>query len=123
MHAKERLIVRKNVRPSRLRLGFLGCVGLLAAAVQLPGVCNTACHASAGAQGAAYQSDSWRRTAKGWEQTESWTCLISSPIGTLKPLTMNTLLERTWPAMFAAAELCLALAILHAGRATDATGQ
>jgi hypothetical protein len=64
------------------------------------------------------QSDSWRRTANGWEKTESWDHLVTAPIGKLPPLTFGTLVQRSWPATFAAAELCLVLAILNFGRAS-----
>jgi hypothetical protein len=67
---------------------------------------------------ASAQQDSWRRTANGWERTESWNQLVTAPIGTLRPLTIGTLFQRTWPATLAAAELSLVLAILHFGWAS-----
>jgi hypothetical protein len=65
------------------------------------------------------QSDSWRRTAYGWEKTESWEHLVTAPIGQLRPLTIGTLVQRSWPATIAAAELSLVLAILNFGRASE----
>lgn len=94
-------IVRKVAQPQRLVLLFLLTVGAL---LTLSGP-----HASA-------QQDTWRRTALGWERTESWEQLVTAPIGQLRPLTLGTLIQRTWPASIAAAELSLVLAILHFGR-------
>ncbi len=61
------------------------------------------------------QTDSWRRTAKGWERAESWDYLVTAPVGKLKPLTVGTLVQRSWPATFAAAELSVVLLIMHFG--------
>lgn len=67
------------------------------------------------------QSDSWRRTANGWERTESWDYLTSMPVGKLRPLTVGTLVQRSWPASFAAVELSLVLLLMHFGSATEST--
>lgn len=96
-------IVRKVGRRKGLLMHLLLTVGALLA---MPGP-----QASA-------QQDSWRRTANGWEQTESWNHLVTAPIGTLRPLTLGTLIQRTWPATLAAAELSLVLAMLHFGWAS-----
>lgn len=96
-------IVRKVGQRKRLLMQFLLTIGALLA---VPGP-----QASA-------QQDSWRRTANGWERTESWDHLVTAPIGTLRPLSIGTLIQRTWPATLAAAELSLVLAILHFGWAS-----
>ncbi len=62
---------------------------------------------------ASAQTDSWRRTANGWERAESWNYLVTTPVGKLRPLTVGTLMQRSWPASFAAVELTLILLIMH----------
>ncbi len=69
------------------------------------------------------QTDSWRRTANGWERTESWDYLVTAPVGKLRPLTADTLVQRTWPAAFAAVELSLVLLILHFGSGAGSTSK
>ncbi len=64
--------------------------------------------------------DNWRRTPRGWERVESWDRLLEPPIGQLRPLTIDTLLQRTWPASIAAAELFLVLAVLHCSKKSNA---
>jgi hypothetical protein len=54
----------------------------------------------------------WRRTAVGWERVEGWYRLTQPGIPNLKPLTVETLLERTWPATVAFTELAVVLLIL-----------
>jgi len=66
---------------------------------------------------ASAQTDSWRRTANGWERAESWDYLVTVPVGKLRPLTVGTLVQRSWPATFAAVELSLVLLIMHFGSA------
>ena len=61
------------------------------------------------------QADSWRRTANGWERVESWNYLVTAPVGKLRPLTLKTLMQRSWPATIAAAEVCFVLVIMHFG--------
>ncbi len=65
---------------------------------------------------AAAETDSWRRTNRGWEHVESWTHLVTPPIGKLRPLTRKTLLQRSWPALFALTEVLLLLAIVDLSR-------
>lgn len=99
-------IVKTLAKSKRLLLQLLL---LMTALVLLPGL-----HASA-------QSDSWRRTAKGWEKIESWNYLVTAPVGKLRPLTLGTLIQRTWPATFAAVEISVILLLLHFGSARIAT--
>jgi hypothetical protein len=65
---------------------------------------------------ASAQTDSWRRTANGWERVESWEYLVTAPVGKLRPLTLSTLIQRSWPATFAAAEVSLVLVVMHFAR-------
>ena len=104
MSFSERSIVPKSPRPSSLSRQFVFvCVVLICAA--LGGV-------------AIAQSDSWRRTPLGWERTESWKQLTEPPIGRLRQLSLDTLVQRTWPATIALAELFLILALLQPTVAT-----
>lgn len=104
MSFSERSIVPKSPRPSSLSRQFVFvCVAM-------------ACAVMGGL--AIAQSDSWRRTPLGWERTEAWKQLTEPPIGRLRPLSFGTLLQRTWPATIALAELFLILALLQPTLAT-----
>ncbi len=92
----EHSIVPKSERPSRLSWRFV--LVLLAVA----SMCGFALA----------QNDSWRRTAVGWEQAASWNKMPQPPIGPLRSLTVGTLVQRTWPATIALAEMFLILAVL-----------
>jgi hypothetical protein len=54
--------------------------------------------------------DSWRRTSVGWERKEDWRYLTVSPVR--RKLSLQTLVQKTWPATLATSELTLVLAIL-----------
>lgn len=57
-------------------------------------------------------SDSWRRTAQGWEQKEEWNQRILKALP-LPALSLRTAPRRCWPAAIAAAEVLFAVWILQ----------
>lgn len=97
MFNRRRSMVSKTPQPSRLLRGFVLAIALAEISIVL----------------ADSEADNWRRTPHGWERVESWNHLIEAPIGQLRPLTIATLLQRTWPAYVAATELFLMLTIIQ----------
>ncbi len=104
MFTRQLRIVSKSKRQRRLA----SCFALALAGTEIASVL------------AESEIDNWRRTPRGWERVESWDRLLEPPIGQLRPLTIDTLLQRTWPASIAAAQLFLVLAVLHYSKQSNA---